>query len=79
MARVITALGAAGLVCGHSVACPPARARDCETAKIRVHRPKIECSELCNGVLILEGTGYLLPSGDVVGLRQPLPREAVTT
>ncbi|MEU3046780.1 DUF5999 family protein [Streptomyces sp. NPDC006984] len=64
-------------MCGHSVECPSATARDCEAAKIRVHRPEIGCSELCNGVLIFD-TGCLLPSGDAFGPRRPLPREAVT-
>ncbi|MGW4101734.1 DUF5999 family protein [Streptomyces sp. NPDC004976] len=79
VATVLTELAEAGLVCGHSVECPPATARDCEAAKIRVHRSEIGCSELCNGVLIFEDTGCLLPSGDVVGPRRPLPREAVAT
>ncbi|MFE1786591.1 DUF5999 family protein [Streptomyces sp. NPDC059506] len=74
---VITELAAAGLACGHLVECPPATARDCEAAKIRVHRPEIGCSELCNGVLIFEDTGCLLPTGDVVEPQRPLPREVV--
>lgn len=78
VATVITELAAAGLVCGHPVECPPATAQDCEAAEIRVHRPEIGCSELCNGVLIFEDTGCLLPTGDVVGPRRVLPREAVT-
>ncbi|MFE8941118.1 DUF5999 family protein [Streptomyces sp. NPDC007872] len=79
VATVIAELVAAGLVCGHSVECPPATAQDCEAAKIRVHRPEIGCSELCNGVLIFEDTGCLLPTGGIVEPRRPLPREAVTT
>ncbi|WP_343286291.1 DUF5999 family protein [Streptomyces sp. AM 4-1-1] len=65
-------------MCGHLVECPPATAQDCEAAKIRLHQPEIGCSELCNGVLIFEDTGCLLPTGDVVEPRRPLPREAVT-
>lgn len=73
VATVINELAAVGLVCGHLVECPPATARDCEAAKIRVHRPEIGCSELCNGVLVFEDTGCLLPSGAVISPRRPLP------
>ncbi|WEH37881.1 DUF5999 family protein (plasmid) [Streptomyces sp. AM 4-1-1] len=78
VATVVVELAVADRVCGHLVECPPATAQDCEAAKIRLHQPEIGCSELCNGVLIFEDTGCLLPTGDVVEPRRPLPREAVT-
>ncbi|MFB7031691.1 MULTISPECIES: DUF5999 family protein, partial [unclassified Streptomyces] len=51
---VVTELAAAGMVCGHPVECPPATADDFGAAMVRVRRPEIECSELCNGVLVFE-------------------------
>jgi hypothetical protein len=81
---VISELAAAGLVCGHRPECPPANADDREAARVRARRPEIGCSELCNGVLVFEDTGCLLPSGEVIGPRRPLPpvrttRTAVTS
>ena len=71
---VIAELAGAGLVCGHHPECPPSGATDYEAARIRVRRPEIGCSELCNGVLVFDDTGCLMPSGVVVAPRRPLPR-----
>ncbi|OII65591.1 hypothetical protein BJP40_01070 [Streptomyces sp. CC53] len=60
-------------MCGHLPECPSADADDCEAARVRVSRPEIGCSELCNGVLIFD-TGCLMPSGAVVAPRRVLPR-----
>ncbi|MGW6202246.1 DUF5999 family protein [Streptomyces sp. NPDC055089] len=70
---VITELTSACAVYGHRPECPSAEYHDFQAAQIRVHRPKIGCSELCNGALVFDDTGCLLPAGEVVGPRRPLP------
>ncbi|MFD7323962.1 DUF5999 family protein [Streptomyces sp. NPDC059875] len=74
VAVVISELAGAGLVCGHRPECPSSDAGDYEAARVRVRRPEIGCSELCNGVLVFDDTGCLLPSGVVVAPRRVLPR-----
>ncbi|WP_434099944.1 DUF5999 family protein [Streptomyces viridosporus] len=73
---VISELAAAGLVCGHWPECPPANAADREAARVRARHPEIGCSELCNGVLVFEDTGCLLPAGEVIGPRRSMPLAA---
>ncbi|MFD8589897.1 DUF5999 family protein [Streptomyces sp. NPDC059637] len=70
---VLTELAGAGVVCGHRPECPSAENRDFQAAQVRVRRPEIGCSVLCNGVLVFDDTGCLLPSGEVVAPRRPLP------
>ncbi|WP_267881978.1 MULTISPECIES: DUF5999 family protein [Streptomyces] len=70
---VITELTNAGAVCGHQPECPSVENRDFQAAQVRVRHSEIGCSELCNGVLVFDDTGCLLPSGKVVDPRRPLP------
>jgi hypothetical protein len=70
---VITELTNAGAVCGHRPECPSVENRDFQAAQVRVRHSEIGCSELCNGVLVFDDTGCLLPSGKVVDPRRPLP------
>jgi hypothetical protein len=71
---VITELASAGTVCGHRPECPSAENSDFQAARVHVRRPEMGCSELCNGVLVFDDTGCLLPSGEVVSPRRPLPQ-----
>ncbi|MFG3403841.1 DUF5999 family protein [Streptomyces sp. NPDC048142] len=75
---VLWELRAEGALCEHSPRCPPASASDHLAACVLVAFPAAGWSVLCNGLILFEDTGYLLPSGDVFGPRRPLPREAVT-
>ncbi|MFH8257650.1 DUF5999 family protein [Streptomyces roseolus] len=70
---VITELASVGAVCGHRPECPSAENHDFQAAQIRVRRPEIGCSELCNGVLVFDDTGCLLPSGEVVAPQRSMP------
>ncbi len=74
---VLWALRAEGALCEHPSPCPPASATDRLSARVHIGYPEAGWSVLCNGVILFEDTGYLLPSGDVVGPRRVLPHEAV--
>ena len=59
-------------MCQHQPPCPPAdsTARDC--ARLVAHHPEQGWSLLCNGVLLFEDTGELLPEGSVIAPHRPL-------
>ncbi|MFF3359110.1 DUF5999 family protein [Streptomyces sp. NPDC002917] len=78
-ARCSGPLRAEGALCEHSTPCPPANAADHLAASVLVGHAGADWSVLCNGVILFEDTGYLLPTGGVVGPRRPLPGGAVTT
>lgn len=50
-------------MCQHMIPCPPADATDREAAKVIVTFCEQGWSLLCNGVIIFEDTGELLPDG----------------
>ncbi|MFF7449911.1 MULTISPECIES: DUF5999 family protein [unclassified Streptomyces] len=76
---VLWTLRAEGALCEHSPPCPPASAADHLAASVLVGHPEAGWSVLCNGVILFEDTGYLLPTGGAVGPRRPQPGGAVTT
>ncbi|WP_280923703.1 DUF5999 family protein [Streptomyces roseochromogenus] len=53
-------------MCTHTPACPPAEGSDREAAHVVVAHPEQGWSLLCNGVLLFEDTGELLPDGRVI-------------
>jgi hypothetical protein len=53
-------------LCTHAPTCPTAGSADREAAAVVSSRPEQGWSLLCNGVLIFEDTGELLPDGSVV-------------
>ncbi|MFJ8980449.1 DUF5999 family protein [Streptomyces sp. NPDC102282] len=53
-------------MCAHNPPCPTAAAPDREAARLLAHRPERGWSLLCNGVLLFEDTGELLPDGRIV-------------
>ncbi len=53
-------------MCQHHPTCPPASAPDREAATTIVAYPEQGWSLLCNGVLLFEDTGELLPDGAIV-------------
>ncbi|MEV5162708.1 DUF5999 family protein [Streptomyces sp. NPDC053728] len=59
-------------MCAHNPPCPTAMAPDREAARPVSHRPEQGWSLLCNGVLVFEDTGELLPDGRIVAPHRPL-------
>ena len=53
-------------MCQHQPACPAANASDCEAAHVVIAHPDQGWSLLCNGVVLFEDTGMLLPDGTIV-------------
>jgi hypothetical protein len=57
--------------CRHQPACPEANALDREAAHTVAAHPEQGWSLLCNGVVLFEDTGELLPDGRVVPPHRP--------
>ncbi len=53
-------------MCQHQRPCPSAEAVDREAATVLVSFPEQGWSLLCNGVILFEDTGELLPDGSSV-------------
>jgi hypothetical protein len=53
-------------MCQHQPPCPPAQAADREAARVVVSHPEQGWSLLCNGLVLFEDTGALLPDGQVI-------------
>jgi hypothetical protein len=58
-------------MCPHSPPCPDARAADREAAHTVASHPEQGWSLLCNGVIIFEDTGELLPGGQTIAPHRP--------
>jgi hypothetical protein len=58
-------------MCTHQPPCPPPRAPDREAARTVISHPEQGWSLLCNGVILFEDTGELLPGGGVVQPHRP--------
>jgi hypothetical protein len=57
-------------VCAHTPPCPMADQVDREAAHVVAAHPEQGWSLLCNGVVLFEDTGELLPSGESVAARR---------
>ncbi|MFF8283499.1 DUF5999 family protein [Streptomyces albus] len=57
--------------CRHQPPCPAAEAADREAAHPVAHHPEQGWSLLCNGVLLFEDTGELLPDGQIIRPHRP--------
>jgi len=70
--EVRVTLGSAGAVhtsgmnCPHQPRCPSADAPDCEAAQVIAAHPEQGWSLLCNGVVVFDDTGDLLPDGHII-------------
>lgn len=53
-------------MCQHHPYCPPAEARDREAARVIAAHPEQGWSLLCNGVVLFDDSGELLPNGGIV-------------
>jgi Family of unknown function (DUF5999) len=58
-------------MCSHHPQCPTAEALDREAAHTVACHPEQGWSLLCNGVLLFEDTGELLPNGRVIRPHRP--------
>ena len=59
-------------MCPHQPACPDADAVDRDAAVVISRHPEQGWSLLCNGVLLFEDTGELLPDGQIIAPHRPL-------
>ena len=66
-------------MCQHHPQCPTADCADREAACTVAHHPEQGWSLLCNGVLLFEDTGELLPDGRIIAPHRPLDSEQITT
>jgi len=60
-------------MCAHQPACPTAGASDAQAAHVVAAHPEQGWSLLCNGVLLFEDGGELLPTGKVIEPHRVLP------
>lgn len=67
------------VMCQHQPPCPSADSADREAAHLVAHHPEQGWSLLCNGVLLFEDTGELLPDGRVIAPCRPLGSEHIVT
>lgn len=58
-------------VCAHRPPCPSADSPNREAARVVAGRPEQGWSLLCNGVLLFEDTGELLPDGRIIAPHRP--------
>lgn len=63
--------GSRQMMCNHQPPCPRAEAPDREAAHTVASHPEQGWSLLCNGVLLFEDTGELLPDGRTVAPHRP--------
>ena len=66
-------------MCQHQSQCPSADSPDRDAAQVVAHHPEQGWSLLCNGVLLFEDTGELLPDGRIIAPCRPLATEHVVT
>ncbi|GAA3425792.1 DUF5999 family protein [Streptosporangium sandarakinum] len=59
-------------MCPHEPSCPSADAQNREAARTLASHPEQGWSLLCNGVVLFEDTGELLPDGAVIEPHRPL-------
>jgi hypothetical protein len=58
-------------MCPHTPKCPEASAPDREAARTLASHPDQGWSLLCNGIVIFEDTGELLPGGATIAPHRP--------
>ena len=57
-------------MCPHQPACPASDAADRDAAHVIASHPEQGWSLLCNGVVLFDDTGELLPDGSIIGPRR---------
>jgi hypothetical protein len=63
-------------ICTHTPACPSAEDPGHDAAKLIVAHPEQGWSLLCNGVVVFEDTGELLPDRSSIAPHRPLCKHA---
>ena len=58
----------------HDPICPPASAADHDAARVVSRHPEQGWMLLCNGVVVFDDTGELLPDGRIVAPHRPACR-----
>lgn len=58
-------------MCSHTPRCPDAKSPDREAARTIISHPEQGWSLLCNGIVVFEDTGELLPDGETVAPHRP--------
>ena len=66
-------------MCQHPIPCPSAESRDHEAAITVSAHPEQGWSLLCNGVVLFEDTGEILPTGQVIEPHRALAGRRVAT
>jgi hypothetical protein len=64
-------------MCSHVPQCPTAQAPDREAAHTVASHPEQGWSLLCNGIVLFEDTGELLPDGAVIAPHRPTDRQHI--
>jgi hypothetical protein len=62
------------MMCQHQPPCPSANDSDHDAAKVVASHPEQGWSLLCNGVVVFEDTGEILPDRQVVAPHRPACR-----
>jgi hypothetical protein len=62
--------------CFHTPACPVAGDPGHDAARVIATHPEQGWSLLCNGVVLFEDTGEILPDGSTIAPHRPLCRHA---
>jgi hypothetical protein len=68
--------GSGASACPHEPACPAADELDREAARTVACHPEQGWSLLCNGIVVFDDTGELLPDGAVIAPHRPTDRTA---
>lgn len=63
-------------MCPHQPPCPSADATDHDAARVVASHPEQGWSLLCNGVVVFEDYGELMPDGTASGAARPEPKHA---
>ena len=61
-------------MCTHHPACPPAEAPDHDAARVLHARPEQGWTLLCNGVVVFDDTGEILPDRRIIAPHRPQVR-----
>jgi Family of unknown function (DUF5999) len=62
-------------MCRHRPTCPSADASDRDAAQAVARHPEQGWNLLCNGVVVFDDTGELLPDGSVIAPHKPEPHQ----
>ncbi|KFG09534.1 MULTISPECIES: DUF5999 family protein [Streptomyces] len=65
-------------MCAHQTQCPSTDRTDRDAAHVVAAHPEQGWNLLCNGAIVFDDTGELLPDGSVVAPRRPAPGALAT-